>query len=109
MDEACRKTWRIKPARKVRARALVGFGLGVATLAIGASFQQSVKPTPAQASFFETKIRPILANNCYGCHGPTAQLSGLRLDSIAAILKGGASGPAVVPGNPEKSPLIQAV
>src|SRR4030095_6736872 len=57
---------------------------------------------------FEAKVRPILAANCYDCHGDQ-QYGGLRLDSRDAILKGGASGPAVVPGDPDKSLLIQAV
>ncbi len=57
--------------------------------------------------FFESKVRPILANNCYTCH-TGAQSGGLRLDSREAILKGGKSGPAVVPGSPEQSLLIQA-
>ena len=53
-------------------------------------------------------MRPVLANNCYTCH-TGAQSGGLRLDSREAILKGGANGPAVVPGDPQKSLLIQAV
>src|SRR5215217_3362965 len=57
--------------------------------------------------FFESKVRPILANNCYTCH-TGAQSGGLRLDSREAILRGGKSGPAVVPGSPEQSLLIQA-
>jgi mono/diheme cytochrome c family protein len=58
--------------------------------------------------FFETRVRPIFANNCNGCHTAAAS-SGLRVDSLAALLKGGNSGPAIVPGDPEKSLLIQAV
>ncbi len=58
--------------------------------------------------FFETKIRPVLAANCLACHGPAA-VSGLRLDSREALLKGGTRGPAVVPGQPQKSLLIKAV
>jgi hypothetical protein len=57
--------------------------------------------------FFESKVRPILANNCYTCH-TGAKSGGLRLDSREALLKGGKSGPAVVPGSPEQSLLIQA-
>lgn len=57
---------------------------------------------------FENKIRPILVNNCAGCHGQAA-LGGLNVESRAALLKGGASGPALVPGDPDKSLLIQAV
>jgi len=62
----------------------------------------------SDADFFENKIRPILANNCNACHTAT-QLGGLRVDTRDALLKGGASGPAIVPGDPDKSLLIQAV
>jgi mono/diheme cytochrome c family protein len=63
---------------------------------------------PDSADFFETRIRPVLANNCFTCHA-ASQLGGLRLDSREAILKGGKSGAAIVPGNPDKSLLILAV
>lgn len=65
-------------------------------------------PAPDSADFFELRIRPILANNCYSCHA-ASQLGGLRLDSQESILKGGKSGPAVVPGDPAQSLLIEAV
>jgi hypothetical protein len=58
--------------------------------------------------FFETKVRPILANNCYGCH-TDSKLGGLRLDSGEAMLRGGSRGPAIVAGDPGKSLLMQAV
>ena len=58
--------------------------------------------------FFETQIRPILAESCYSCHTQT-MLGGLRLDSQEAMLKGGKSGPAVMPGNPDESLLIKVV
>ncbi|HYZ87508.1 MAG TPA: DUF1549 domain-containing protein, partial [Bryobacteraceae bacterium] len=57
---------------------------------------------------FEMKVRPLLAKNCFACHRQTA-MGGLRLDSRESILKGGGSGPAVVPGEPDKSLIIQAV
>jgi hypothetical protein len=62
----------------------------------------------ASPEFFENKVRPILANSCYGCHTNTA-LGGLRLDSLEAMLKGGKRGPAIVVGDPDKSLLITAV
>src|SRR5260370_28271423 len=66
-------------------------------------------PVPAGSpEFFENRIRPILANNCYGCH-TNSKLGGLRLDSREAMLTGGSSGSALVPGDPEKSLLIKAV
>jgi cytochrome c553 len=63
----------------------------------------------AQADFFEKKIRPILVEHCQRCHGAQKQSGNLRLDSRAALLAGGDSGPAVVPGQPDKSLLIEAV
>ena len=61
--------------------------------------------------FFEKRVRPILANRCYACHGPNAGegQAGLRLDSLPAMLKGGRSGPVIVPGEPTRSLLIHAV
>ena len=58
--------------------------------------------------YFEARVRPILAANCYECHADQAS-GGLRVDSREALLKGGDSGPAIVPGDPDRSLLIQAV
>ena len=58
--------------------------------------------------FFEQRVRPVLARNCYGCHTET-ESGGLRLDARERVLKGGRSGPAVVPGDPEHSLLVRAV
>jgi len=66
-------------------------------------------PSPAQAEFFEKTIRPILATSCLDCHGSAKQKGGLRLDSREAILRGGDTGPAAVPGNPRDSLLVKAV
>jgi mono/diheme cytochrome c family protein len=65
-------------------------------------------PAAVDADFFENKVRPILANNCYDCHSDQAS-GGLRLDSKDAFEKGGAHGAEVMPGDPEKSRLIQAI
>ncbi len=62
----------------------------------------------ADPDLFESKVRPVLANSCYACH-TGSRLGGLRLDSRAELLKGGKSGPAIVPGDPEKSLLIRAI
>ncbi len=59
--------------------------------------------------FFETAVRPMLVEHCIGCHGPKKQSGGLRLDSREAILKGGESGSALVPGQPAQSLLIRAI
>jgi mono/diheme cytochrome c family protein len=70
----------------------------------------SLKPVALSpdADFFENKVRPIFADNCYGCHTDMAS-GGLRLDSKADFEKGGGRGAPVVPGDPDKSLLIQAV
>ncbi len=61
--------------------------------------------------FFEKRIRPVLVQNCYECHSTEREKAkgGLLLDTRAAVLKGGDSGPAIVPGNPDKSLLVKAV
>src|SRR5262249_56614780 len=66
-------------------------------------------PDPKAIEFFEKQVRPLLADNCLSCHGPMKQRGGLRLDSRAGMMKGSDSGPVVVPGEPDKSLLIQAV
>ena len=72
---------------------------------------QAQETTKEQTEFFEAKIRPVLADTCYRCHSADAGKSkgGLTLDSRDAILKGGDTSPAVVPGDPEKSLLIKAI
>jgi hypothetical protein len=66
-------------------------------------------PSPEQVEFFGAKVRPVLAGSCQSCHGAKKQSSGLRLDSREALIQGDENGPAVVPGDPDKSLLIQAV
>src|SRR5438094_120546 len=65
--------------------------------------------TPAAAQFFEQKVRPILADNCWRCHGGDKHKGELRLDSRTAMLAGGDRGPAIVPGHPDKSLLVKAI
>src|SRR5436305_15073224 len=68
--------------------------------------------SPAQLEFFESKIRPVLATECYRCHSAGAEkLKGkLRLDSREGMLKGGESStPAIVPGKLDDSNLIHAI
>jgi len=65
---------------------------------------------PAKVEFFEKKIRPMLANHCYHCHSADTKPAGnLRVDDKNGLLSGGNSGPAVVPGHPEKSVLLKRV
>jgi mono/diheme cytochrome c family protein len=64
---------------------------------------------PAAVEYFEKSVRPILATRCQGCHGPAKQKGGLRLDARSSLLAGGSTGPAVVPGNPKESLLVDAI
>ena len=67
--------------------------------------------TADELKFFESKIRPILIANCYGCHSVSGGKSkgGLRLDTRDAMLRGGKSGPTIVAGDLDSSLLIRAV
>lgn len=72
---------------------------------------QTADPTPEQAKFFSDKVLPVLAENCFRCHSAEGgkDKGGLTLDTRDAMLKGGETGAAVVPGDLEKSLLIKAV
>ena len=61
--------------------------------------------------FFERRIRPVLVNHCYECHSVDSKKVGgnLYLDHAEGLLRGGESGPAIVPGRPDESLLIQAI
>jgi hypothetical protein len=90
--------------------AILAVGLGVV---LGANSAQA-SPTPEQIAFFETKIRPVLAQHCYQCHSAEALRAGklkasLLVDSRAGMAKGGESGAAVVPNNKNESLLLAAL
>lgn len=64
---------------------------------------------PNSPDYFEQHVRPVLVTKCLKCHGAAKQEGELRLDSLAAILKGGESGPAIVKGKPKESLLVDAI
>ncbi|MCI0747079.1 MAG: PSD1 and planctomycete cytochrome C domain-containing protein [Verrucomicrobia subdivision 3 bacterium] len=68
-------------------------------------------PEAAGVEFFEKHVRPVLVEHCYECHSSEAKKvkGGLLLDTKEAVLKGGDSGPAIIPGEVEKSLLVKAV
>ena len=74
------------------------------TLATGIAFADEA----AHRHFFD-KVKPLLDSRCVSCHGSEKVKGGLRLDSRAAAIKGGDSGPALVPGKPAESLILQAV
>ena len=71
--------------------------------------QPAAKLTAEQTVFFESKIRPVLAEKCYSCHGEKKQSAGLRLDTAAGVKQGADDGPVIVPGDPVKSRLVKSV
>ncbi len=76
----------------------------------GSAAASAAEPSAADLEFFEKEIRPLLVEHCLACHSPEKKVrGGLRLDHDEGWLKGGDSGPAVKPGDPESSLLIEAV
>jgi hypothetical protein len=65
--------------------------------------------SPDAVELFEQRIRPILANECYECHGAKKQKGGLRVDFRDGLLNGGESGPALIPGDSRKSLLLKSI
>lgn len=78
-------------------------------LSAGSVSLEAAEITAEAREFFENRIRPILASECYECHDDKKSKGGLRLDYKEALLAGGDSGAAVVPGDIEKSLLIQSI
>lgn len=89
---------------------LVVIGAALSLLANGVSAADEATEA-AQIEHFEKHIRPLLHNRCYGCHSQEAKVlqGGLRVDSKEHLLAGGDSGPAVIAGKPDESPLIQSI
>ena len=78
---------------------------------LGLFASQGRASSPADVAFFEQKVRPLLIERCHACHSVPSdkKKGGLLLDSRAAILLGGDSGPAAVAGDPSKSLMVQAL
>lgn len=91
---------------KMRTGGLASLALALANIPGGFA----AGPTPEQIELFETKVRPLFADQCYSCHSASGKIKGgLRLDEPTALLRGGDSGPVIVPGNVDASLLIKAV
>jgi hypothetical protein len=89
---------------------MIRFGALLTAVSAVAVFPQVGNAT-AQLEFFEKRIRPVLAEHCYACHSTASDRvrGGLRVDTRAELLRGGETGPALVPGSAEDSLLIRAV
>jgi mono/diheme cytochrome c family protein len=98
------KSWIVLSAAAV---AVSFFGLSRGTAARAAA------DDAAGVKFFEEKVRPILAQNCVGCHGPEKQKGGLRMDTRENLIKGGKDEDKVIkvvePGDPAKSMIVEAI
>src|SRR5262245_56466928 len=82
----------------------------IASLAVLLSIAAIVRSDDAaKAEHFETRIRPILAEHCFKCHGPEKQKGGLRLDLRDRAMAGGETGKAIVPGRVDEGELLKAV
>ncbi len=100
--------------RKIRAAAL-GCALALGTVGSGPNGAAAAEPKEVELTraereaFFVKDVWPILEDSCVKCHGSQRVKNGLRLDSRAAILRGGERGPAVSADNPKASLLLHAV
>ncbi|MDE0735965.1 MAG: DUF1549 domain-containing protein, partial [Pirellulaceae bacterium] len=80
------------------------------SLLLGLSWLLATSSLPAADPIdYVTQVKPLLKKHCFACHGTLKQNSALRLDAGNLILKGGESGPAVVPGKPADSSLLQRI
>lgn len=92
-----------------RESCVVRIGLTIVLTFTAASAGFSQEPTAEHFTYFEENVRPLLVERCFRCHSEEEHEGDLRLDARSAILAGGESGAAIIPGNPDDSLLIDAV
>ena len=90
----------------IRLSAILGFA--VCSMSV-LSVRADEAPAAAAIEFFEKKVRPLLVEHCFECHGEKKQRGGFRLDSRETLLKGTDNGPGLIPGQPDGSRLMHAV
>ncbi|MGE0377795.1 MAG: PSD1 and planctomycete cytochrome C domain-containing protein [Planctomycetaceae bacterium] len=95
-----------RASRIAPANILIGALLALSSGTVVADDQEF---SPQQIEFFEKHVRPLLVERCHKCHAVDEPKGGLRLDTRAALLQGGDTGPAIVPGRPDESELIRAI
>ncbi|HSH94115.1 MAG TPA: DUF1549 domain-containing protein [Roseimicrobium sp.] len=101
----------ITPKTGIVVRSLLGTSLLLGIAAAMSLSLIALEPTKEQAEFFTTKIEPILKESCYQCHSHSSDKikGGLAADTLAGLISGGDTGPAIIPGNPDESLLIKAI
>ncbi len=91
-------------------RPVAVFTLAALAASVTVRAAEVAGPSPEQTEFFEKKVRPVFAERCYECHSVgKKRKGGLLLDTRAGWQEGGDTGPVLVPGDPEKSLLIEAI
>src|SRR5262252_6039054 len=90
---------------------IVWLAAGVVTPVVADQTGSAIPFSSQQSEFFEKRVRPVLVEHCYPCHSAQSEKvkADFRLDSREGLLKGGETGPAIVPGDPDSSLLIKAV
>lgn len=90
---------------------MIGCLLATKATAASGSLVDDQAERDRKLQFFESRIRPVLIEHCHECHGDSEDdlQGGLRVDHRAGLLTGGDSGPALVPGKPEESLLLEAM
>src|SRR5262249_39123044 len=93
---------------------LMNFSAVLYLTTLSASLPAAAGPDAKGIEFFEKKIRPVLVRHCYDCHSTEAQKNkrlraGLLLDSREGLLEGGNTGPAIVPGKPDRGMLLRVL
>lgn len=101
------------PASRFKA---VAFSLAALSLASAAVLWQprpvaakGADPAPNTVEYYQTKVLPIFEANCYSCHGGMNHRGGLSMATMAGMLKGGHTGPALVPGHADQSLLVKLI
>jgi hypothetical protein len=92
-----------------RMRSFAGLVALLASMPVAGLDEALAGDDPAAVDFFESKVRPLLVNRCQSCHGGGKAKGGLRLDSRPAAMTGGDTGPAIVPGKPDESLMVEAI
>src|SRR5713101_3003951 len=95
-----------RPAVRTATQILTPFLL---TVVCACNLAKADEPAVENLEFFEKKVRPVLVAHCYACHSSQKHKANLSLDNKEGLLKGGDSGPAVVPGAPGQSRLVRAI
>lgn len=96
-----------RPLRILVETCVLAISFAVGMFACG--MKSGFAATETDESFFETRVRPLLIDKCFECHGRTEAKGGLRVDSREALLRGGDSGPAIVAGDADTSLLVRAL